>query len=572
MNTQFSFRFGGWIAAFLIFGLAATNGDEKPGSVKKDSKPIVQNDSASKEDAGKKKDAAKKNDAVPQNSAEAVFELHERSVFEITDIEPWQVAVGQFAGCSDKPDKTVKAYPKLHSKRPLYGKVEVGVNPLTRQKGRTLNFVLDESGENPPTDEMAKKQETPRKENAEEKKDDKDQKNNGKNDKVAKKRPRSEDLNKPSRYDRLYIDLNGDLDLTNDAVVKPMKDPPWNRLPSWSTMERMAFDFVEFPIDYGQGIGVRLFRVLPWLTGGDPGGKNEVFSMHFVPAVVRQGEVRFGDRQFIATLAQSRMIAGRFDSGIAELILMPVNASNKYERLQSDGFAGRMLRTAWRVGGQIYLTSTTPLGHKLTVKPYQGDFGVFAVGPGSRKLKGKELSLGGSLSSKDFDIGLADRSGLEKAQDNRREYLVPVGDYVPSYLSIEFGKLQVGVSDNYHSEGAPRSVERRERNYFIHIRKDKPFVLDFRNKPEIIFSRPTKDMTFKPGDEVSVAAVLIDPKLDIMIRRLTDTSRKEKKTIRQGTGKEAHEFTYEQPVSLDPIVTITDSAGKKVSEGPMPFG
>ena len=36
-----------------------------------------------------------------------------------------------------------------------------------------------------------------------------------------------------------------------------------------------------------------------------------------------------------------------------------------------------------------------------------------------------------------------------------------------------------------------------------------------------------------------------------------------------GDGKEAR---YERALSLDPVVTITDSAGKKVAEGTMPFG
>ena len=103
----------------------------------------------------------------------------------------------------------------------------------------------------------------------------------------------------------------------------------------------------------------------------------------------------------------------------------------------------------------------------------------------------------------------------------------------------------------------------------MHIRKDKPFVLDFSNKPEVLFASPAKDQAFKPGDEIRVAAVLVDPALDIMIRGLADTKRSQKVTLKIADGRES---SYEQPLSLDPIVTITDSSGKTVSEGKMPFG
>ncbi len=104
----------------------------------------------------------------------------------------------------------------------------------------------------------------------------------------------------------------------------------------------------------------------------------------------------------------------------------------------------------------------------------------------------------------------------------------------------------------------------------MQIGKDKPFVLDFSNKPDVMFASPAKESVYKPGDEVEVKAVLIDPVLDIMIRGLTDTRQKVKED-RQGdpAGKKG---TSEQDKSLDPVVTITDSAGKNVAEGTMPFG
>jgi hypothetical protein len=119
-------------------------------------------------------------------------------------------------------------------------------------------------------------------------------------------------------------------------------------------------------------------------------------------------------------------------------------------------------------------------------------------------------------------------------------------------MTVQFGRLRITLSDNYHSDGRRRDLPGRARVYGIKIRKDKPFVLDFSNKPNVLFASPAKDQTFKPGDEVAMAAVLVDPVLDIMIRNLDDTT--------QGNQ------------SLDPIVTITDASGKEVYTGKMPFG
>ena len=101
------------------------------------------------------------------------------------------------------------------------------------------------------------------------------------------------------------------------------------------------------------------------------------------------------------------------------------------------------------------------------------------------------------------------------------------------------------------------------------IRKDAPFVLDFANKPDVVFASPAKDRIARPGDEVEVKAVLVDPVLDIMIRGLDDTRRTKKETVKPANGQE---YRYERPLSLDPKVTISDSAGKTVAEGVMPFG
>jgi len=93
----------------------------------------------------------------------------------------------------------------------------------------------------------------------------------------------------------------------------------------------------------------------------------------------------------------------------------------------------------------------------------------------------------------------------------------------------------------------------------IHIRKDRPFVLELSNKAEFYFPRSKKDAVYKPGEEVYLRTVLIDPVLGVLIRE---------EEIDLGDGKKE---SREENKSLDPVVTITDSRGKIVSEGSMPF-
>jgi hypothetical protein len=87
----------------------------------------------------------------------------------------------------------------------------------------------------------------------------------------------------------------------------------------------------------------------------------------------------------------------------------------------------------------------------------------------------------------------------------------------------------------------------------------------------VIFDQPSANQTtFSRGDEIKFAAVLIDPKLDIMIRGLDDTSVKVDKEYKDGSGKVVH--TAKVSKSLDPNVVIARADGEVIAEGAMPFG
>ena len=171
----------------------------------------------------------------------AVFTMREVSAFDKIDVRPGHYLLrGQYAQCSTEPDKEVKAYPKLKSKHPLYGKVKFFLNspnPVDR-KGVEFHFVLDESGEGPPAVEQSAKEKPWEEEMPKERKlagqmstQKKPKQPAGTAEKTASTAsaapPRTSPRLEPkrSRYDRLYFDLNRDLDLTNDPVLKPLEYP-----------------------------------------------------------------------------------------------------------------------------------------------------------------------------------------------------------------------------------------------------------------------------------------------------------------------------------------------------------
>ena len=217
-----------------------------------------------------------------------------------------------------------------------------------------------------------------------------------------------------------------------------------------------------------------------------------------------------------------------------------------------------------KVNGQFFRFSAGPDG-ELTVRPYAGDLGTFEIGPGTRKLTNTSFSLTGSFEARDWAVAAGgDIKDGRPTEASRCQ--VPVGDYLPEFLTLQFGRLRIQLSQNYHSEGKRQNRDGRPNVYGITIRKDQPFVLDFSSRPDVMFTSPTNSQRVKAGDTLMVMAVLVDPKLDIMIRRLEDTSHKQTKDA------EGKPLGYERNLSLDPKVIITRANGEKVAEGVMPFG
>lgn len=475
----------------------------------------------------------------PRNCRAAEKELADGQVSfemqEVATLDAKDDQIVQFSGihvyCGTEPAKAVKAYPKPHSKRPLYGTLEVGRNPFRNEPGVEYHFVLDSSGE-------PKKAESKSLTGA-----------------IAAAimgaaNPETEE------YDLLYFDANHDLDLTNDPVVK-LRKPPARLLAIQDRDQQQSqfFDDVTLTIGYGPGIGTQPFRLMPVLASGGA----EARHLWLVPTEFRQGTIRIGQREYTAVLSQSD-ITGRFDRPTTNLRLKPARGSD--DKSQSRGLDYLCVMRTF--DGQLYDISATPTGDRLFVKPYRGDFGVLEIAPGGRDTK--TFGAGGLLMSDndrllqlgdDLDSLLSDQ-----AKEKPREYRLPAGNYRVAYLAVNFGSLSFTVDDL----GANPNQPRQEPVYPLKIRADKPCVLDFSAKPAITFINPHGEQTFKPGETVKIEAFLVDPTWNLMVSRVATTAGSREFVASEG-GKRVY-----VPRPIEPTVEISDSSGKKVAEGTMPFG
>jgi len=353
-------------------------------------------------------------------------------------------------------------------------------------------------------------------------------------------------------YDRLYFDANGDRDLSNDSPRKARADVPDVLLRTSSTIkEQIFFESVAVPFDFGPA-GRRTIELMPrlWVYEGRPA------RVSFIPAAVHTGKFEVAGVSYSAFLGYGYSIEGRLDQPSSALFIAPAGGG------PARWWGGDRLNATHLLGSQYHQFSCTPMGDKLFVLPYDGELGTLELGPGDRDIE--KLEISGSLRGKDAAVAVGD--GLEGGWPQpTRTCEIPVGDYYPAIVTVRVGDVRISVSNNYHVDAQGRSRDDREVVHGIKIRADKPYVLDFSTKPVVAFVRPTKKERVSLGGEVKVEAVLLDPVLDVMIRRLYSVPDVEKTP-------DGQEFAASRPVSLDPKVTVSRADGEIVAEGVLPFG
>jgi hypothetical protein len=204
-------------------------------------------------------------------------------------------------------------------------------------------------------------------------------------------------------------------------------------------------------------------------------------------------------------------------------------------------------------------------GTKIAARPYPGPFGIIKFSKGSRESE--KVKFWGSL-KKENDVAVPIGTIKENRPDMVTECAIPVGDYKLSQMYITYDNLLIRTSDN--STNTQGRFNHQDIVYGIHVRQDKPYVLDFSNEPNVTFNQyPMNQTVFSRGNQIKFTTVLIDPKLNIKIWGLEDTSVKVNKQYKDRDGT-VHTITVNK--SLAPKIVITRAEGEVLAEGVMPFG
>ena len=462
---------------------------------------------------------------------------------------------GQYARCDTNRNPAVNVYPKLNSKQPLYGSVTFDANSYEGKAGVTYHFVLDKS---------AKPEEKPEPAKTEKKTGEGQQKKSDLLAAIARAlvgiEPARSTSGPPGQvkntYDLLYFDRNGDLDLTNDGVIKRAENPTFEGAPEQPNT--CYFDELALTFDFGSSAGKRPVLLVPRLQVYAP---NYAY-VEFVAKMGRKGNVRLGDQDYVAWLRQSGTVSGRFDRPFVQLDASPADRSSKGPLLLQSGPLCQV-----QVAGSQFLTlSATPLGDELTITPYRGDLGVLEIAAGGRAIT--EFGAVGMLQGRTPEGAMTmvplGETGPGAPEKLPRAYKVPAGDYALPTLTAQYGRLRFSARMS-QAVAPPGSAPPLP----VQIRKDKPFVLEFSGKPEVQFVSPNKNQSFKPGDSIYIGAMLNEPGQGIQITGLWDTTQKTG-TMRYSTGVQV--VTVPQYAQLDPTIVIRNAAGEEVTKGKMPFG
>jgi hypothetical protein len=361
-------------------------------------------------------------------------------------------------------------------------------------------------------------------------------------------------------YDQLYFDENADGDLTNDTPHGLLRDVPAGlSIQDGRMVEPTWFERVKVTLP-SSGANPRIVELLPslWKREG------RVVAVRFIPARIYNGRFEVNGQSYDAFLGYEYRLTASLNEPTSVLRLVSQDGK------RASYLGVEQLNAMPILGGKYYRFSCTPTGDQLFVERYDGPLGILEIGPGRRNVK--ELQMTGELQSRTAVIGIGyDRLDKKGVPQGVRRCEIPIGDYYPRYMTVSLGKVRFAFSDNYYQSASGRTGFNPETRYNMAIRADKPFVLDFSNKPIVLFREPLTNgrPLLSPGTPLRIEAVLVDPVRNIMIRRLEDMSHPEKRSYKTPDGQE---MTYEFGPSLDPKVTIARANGEIVTQGVMPFG
>jgi hypothetical protein len=404
-------------------------------------------------------------------------------------------------------------------------------------------------------------------------------------------------------YDRLYLDRNRDGRLSDEVPITPLRELPpgalfkqkWVAPPVW-------FGYVTFSST--DAAGTHSVETLPRLLINVQGQA----TLSFTATKARKGEIEIAQRRFNVTILNGYPLGTRWDR--------PGTIVKLQTRGGMNWFGPDRLMALHKIGDRYWHLSMTPAGDRFFVEPYEGRLGVLQIDAGGWPFR--RTTFSGALLARDKAVAVGQDDGRGHYRF-ARSCEVPVGDYTPVLLDVRCGPLAFGFSNNGYTDGMAGDPDPNAA-YTLRIRPDRPCVLGLSRKATILFASPARGTRLKPGDNLQVTAVLVDPKSNAMIRALRRQPREEESRTSLALigfmivaplgvwiafGKSRQQYRYlplfsgigllllvgylgglfalnallhpGQPGAakyedLTPRVTITRSNGEIVAEGAMPFG
>ncbi len=393
-----------------------------------------------------------------------VVALKEVSAFDVPDAVHGIFCFGQGVQCTEQQDPNVTAYPVFVSARPLFGRIHLPRQFHQELTGRWYSIALDEF--------------------------------NGTG----------------QGYDRLYFDLNTNLDLTDDSAVE-INDNAAKKafFPDSRIAHQVCFNCLNIDLPF-EAEQTKPLEVMPRLVIYQEGDSY----LTLVTAKAFHGKTIIEGQHYDIWLGHNRIISGWFDQPSTAFHLIRDGDFNYEYELRAN-----WLSEFRRINGVDYQLSATPSGDQLTISRYRGPYGTFKISSGNRP--GRARMYGFLYSGQaTYEVGgRLEKSGRRKAVSSCR---VPVGDYTAG-LDIYLGDLHLSTGHNRYVDGRRDARANDSPVLSVKIRQGKPFVLDFSAQPEVLFTSPGKDERITCGQELFVEAVLVDPELDLMFTDLERRNR-----------------------------------------------
>jgi len=351
-------------------------------------------------------------------------------------------------------------------------------------------------------------------------------------------------------YDQFYFDSNRDLDLSNDQPLngapKPAANDQMEGYPAeFKPPVEVEFEAFTVALSTGQEGSAQKMKLAPSLTIYD----DMFIQAVFTSATAHKGKIKIGSKEHEVYLCQGQNIKGGFADPNTGLHFFGAGDG-------PDMGMASLLGAIKKIDGMFYRFSASHDGSQLFVHPYDGEYGELQVASDTIK----HPTVDGFLSNKQDLISLKD---CKVEGDNLK---VPTGEYNLMMLRLASNNLSANFYQTSMMRGPEPGTKTSEPTFNIKIAEGEPYVLDMNESLSVVFDSPDKKAQLKPGEQLMVSAMLHLPAQKLMLLGVEDRS------IEKERFKIAGNKDYIVYASIDPQVKITDSSGKVVAQGKMPFG